>query len=227
MASPTLRSRVESVLFVASESVSEQELAAVTGATIEEVKEALAELRAAHTNSGVSLREVGGGYRFASNPACREDVERFLLPPKTHMSPASMETLAIVAYLQPVTRAEIESIRGVNVDGVMNTLEQRRFVKELGRKDVVGRPIIYGTTEFFLEAFGLRSLEELPPLPEGAPKRVEGRVIALPLGEQRLTAMNQIHESVEGHEDEVTARSEAKLTESVADALEHAMQEPA
>jgi segregation and condensation protein B len=138
-----------------------------------------------------------------------------------------METLAIVAYLQPVTRAEIESIRGVNVDGVMNTLEQRRFVRELGRKEVVGRPIIYGTSEFFLEAFGLNSLDELPPLPEGAPRRVEGRVIALPLGEQRTASMDQIHESVEGHEDEVTAHGDAKLNESVADALEHAMKDPA
>ena len=227
MASPTLRSRIESILFVAAEPVSERELAEVTGAPVDDVRDAIGELRDARKGSGVTLREVGGGYRLASDPACREDVERFLLPPKTHMSPASMETLAIVAYLQPVTRAEIESIRGVNVDGVMSTLEQRRFVKELGRKDVVGRPIIYGTTEFFLEAFGLRSLEELPPLPDGAPKRVEGRVIALPLGEQRLSAMHQIHESVEGHEDDVVAHGDAKLTESVAEALEHAMQEPA
>lgn len=227
MALPTLRSRIESVLFVASEPVSEKELAAVTGASIEDVRSAVGELRDARKQSGLTLREVGGGYRLASNPDCRDDVERFLLPPKTSMSPASLETLAIVAYLQPVTRAEIESIRGVNVDGVMNTLEQRRFVKELGRKDVVGRPIIYGTTEFFLEAFGLQSLDELPPLPEGAPRRVEGRVIALPLGEQRSASMDQIHESVEGHEDEVAAHSDAKLTHSVADELEHAMREPA
>jgi segregation and condensation protein B len=224
---PTLRSRIESILFVASEPVSEKELCAVTGAEAVEVRTALDELRGARAKTGVALREVGGGYRLASNPDCRDDVERFLLPPKTSMSPASLETLAIVAYLQPVTRAEIESIRGVNVDGVMSTLEQRRFVKELGRKDVVGRPIIYGTTEYFLEAFGLRSLEELPPLPEGAPMRVEGRVIALPLGEQRTASMDQIHESVEGHEDEIAAHGDAKLTESVADALEHAMREPA
>ena len=214
-------------MFVAAEPVTEQELVSITEATSVEVRAALAELLKARADGGVALREVGGGYRLASNPECRDDVERFLLPPKTHMSAASMETLAIVAYLQPVTRAEIESIRGVNVDGVMNTLEQRRFIKELGRKEVIGRPIIYGTTEYFLEAFGLRSLEELPPLPEGAPRRVEGRVIALPLGEERMSAMRQIHESVEGHEDEVAAHGEAKLTESVADALAHAMQEPA
>ena len=227
MASPTLRSRVESILFVASEPVSEKELCAVTGAPAPDVRAAIEDLRSTRAGSGVALREVGGGFRLTSNPDCRDDVERFLLPPKTNMSPASMETLAIVAYLQPVTRAEIESIRGVNVDGVMATLEQRRFVKELGRKDVVGRPIIYGTTEFFLEAFGLRSLDDLPPPPEGAPKRVEGRVIALPLGEDRMAAMEQIHESVEGHEDEVAAHADAKLTRSVADILDRTMRDPA
>jgi segregation and condensation protein B len=224
---PSLRSRIESILFVASDPVSERELCAATGAELPEIRAALTELRGERAGSGVALREVGGGYRLATNPDCRDDVERFLLPPKTSMSPASMETLAIVAYLQPVTRAEIESIRGVNVDGVMNTLEERRFVKELGRKETVGRPIIYGTTEFFLEAFGLRGVEELPPLPEGAPKRIEGRVIALPLGEQRLTALSQIHESVEGHEDEIAAHGEAKLSGSVADELANAMREPA
>lgn len=224
---PSLRSRIESILFVAAEPVPEKELCAITQAPASDVRAVLAELREASAEKGFVVREVGGGFRLASNPECRDDVERFLLPPKTSMSPASLETLAIVAYLQPVTRAEIESIRGVNVDGVMYTLEERRFVKELGRKEVVGRPILYGTTEFFLEAFGLRTLEELPPLPEGAPKRVDGRVVALPFGEQRATSMAQIHESVEGHEDEVTAHGEAKLTESVADALEHVMKEPA
>ena len=223
MASPTLRSRIESVLFVASEPVTEKALCEITGASATDVRDALAVLVAARASSGLAVREVGGGYRLTSNPDCRDDVERFLLPPKTYMSPASMETLAIVAYLQPVTRAEIESIRGVNVDGVMTTLEERQFIKELGRKETVGRPIIYGTTEFFLEAFGLRSLDELAPLPEGAPKRVEGRVIMLPLGGERKAAMDQIHESVEGHEDEIAAHGDAKLTHSVAEELDHAM----
>ena len=139
------------------------------------------------------------------------------------MSPASLETLAIVAYLQPVTRAEIESIRGVNVDGVMATLEQRRLVKELGRKDVVGRPILYGTTSEFLEAFGLRSLEDLPPLPEDAPQRINGQLLAFPQTAQRAVAAEQIHESIEGHEDEVPMHAEARLNNNVADELAKAL----
>ena len=85
MASPTLRSRVESILFVASEPVSEKELCAVTGAEAPEVRAAIAELRKTRADSGLALREVGGGYRLTSNPDCRDDVERFLLPPKTHI----------------------------------------------------------------------------------------------------------------------------------------------
>ena len=106
---------------------------------------------------------------------------------------------------------------------MMGTLEQRRLVEELGRKDVVGRPILYGTTTEFLEAFGLRSLDELPPLPQDAPRRVNGQVIQFPRAENRESSANQIHESVEGHEDLVTAHADAKLESNVADELAKAM----
>jgi segregation and condensation protein B len=220
---PSLRSRIEAVLFVATEPVTLDQLCEVTGEPSRRVAAAVKELRESLGDRGISLREVGGGYRLHSNPECREEVERYLLPPKTYMSPASLETLAIVAYLQPVTRAEIESIRGVNVDGVMQTLEERQLVRELGRKDVVGRPILYGTTTQFLEAFGLRSVDELPPLPEDAPRRVNGQVIAFPQSAAKATAASQIHESIEGHEDEVPAHAQAKLEDSVADELKRAM----
>lgn len=219
----SVRNRVEAVLFVATEPVSIEDLCTATGATAQQVRAAVAELRAGQKDRGVALREVGGGFRFFSNPDYRDAVERYLLPPKTYMSPASLETLAIVAYLQPVTRAEVESIRGVNVDAVMGTLEQRGLVRELGRKDVVGRPILYGTTTEFLEAFGLRSVDELPPLPEDAPRRVNGDVIAFPQSASKNSSAAQIHESVEGHEDEVHALSDAKLEDSVADELKRAM----
>ncbi len=220
---PSLRSRIEAVLFVAAEPVTIDELCEATGEPSRKVVSALSELRASLGDRGIALREIGGGYRLHSDPECREEVERYLLPPKTYMSPASLETLAIVAYLQPVTRAEIESIRGVNVDGVMGTLEERQLIRELGRKDVVGRPILYGTTTQFLEAFGLRSVDELPPLPDDAPRRVNGQVIAFPQSASKAASVSQIHESIEGHEDEVHAKANAKLEDSVADELKRAM----
>jgi segregation and condensation protein B len=220
---PTLRSRVEAILFVADKPVALDTLCEVTGASTAEVRKAVREIEAGLSDRGIVLREVAGGWRFASHPDCREDVERYLLPPKTYMSQQSLETLSIVAYLQPVTKAEIESLRGVNVDGVMTTLEERRLIRELGRKDTVGRPIIYGTSDLFLEAFGFRSLDDLPALPEGAPRRVDGEVIQFPLKPEREAALDQIKEAVEGHEDEQAPRSESKLEHSVADELARAL----
>jgi segregation and condensation protein B len=220
---PSLRSRLEVLLFVASEPATLKELCAATEAAPEAIKAALKDLAEFMKDRGMTLREVGGGWRLTANPSCREDVERFLLPPKNHLSPAALETLAIVAYLQPVTRPEVEGLRGVISDGVMNTLEQRDFIKELGRKEVVGRPILYGTTEFFLESFDLQSLDDLPPLPDGAPKRVDGRVIQLPLADGREQAMEQIHDAVEGHEDDIAAMGESRLSDDVAHELERAL----
>jgi Segregation and condensation complex subunit ScpB len=131
------------------------------------------------------LREIAGGYRFASSPSAREAVEAYLLPPKTNLSPAALETLAIAAYMQPVTKGEVEGIRGVSADSVIATLLDRRFLTESGRKDVPGRPILYKTTPEFLEAFGLRSLEELPPIDVDGSVPVE---LALPIGRQETPA---------------------------------------
>jgi len=212
-------------LLVADKPASERDICEAVKASPAEVRAALREIAASFHGRGIVLREVAGGWRLATDPQCREDVERFLLPPKTHMSQAALETLSIVAYLQPVTRAEVESLRGVNVDGVMQTLEDRRLIKELGRKDTVGRPIIYGTTDRFLESFGLRALDELPPLPEGAPRRVNGQVIPLPLSAAREESLGQIHESVEGHEGDQVPHAQSKLEHSVADELAHALDE--
>jgi segregation and condensation protein B len=160
----SLQHAVEAVLFVASEALSIDRLAKLTGAPHVEVTEALARIGEDFAQRGIVLREVAGGYRFASAPSARAVVEAYLLPPKTHLSPAAMETLSIVAHLQPVTKSEIEALRGVNVDGVTATLLDRGLIAESGRKDVVGRPMLYKTTPLFLESFGLRSLSELPPV---------------------------------------------------------------
>jgi segregation and condensation protein B len=159
-----LKRALEALLFVAAESLSIDRLVKLTGASHVEIAETLQQLTEEYGDRGLVVREVAGGYRFASSPAAREVVEAYLLPPKTNLSAPALETLAIVAYLQPVTKAEMEAIRGVNVDSVVNTLVDRRFIAEAGRRDVVGRPMEYKTTPEFLESFNLRSLAELPPV---------------------------------------------------------------
>ncbi len=155
---------VEALLFVASEALSIKTIAKLTCAQESVVGAALQQITQAQADRGVVVREVGGGYRFSTAPQAREAVEAYLLPPKTTLSTPALEALAIVAHMQPVTKGEIESIRGVNSDSVVNTLLDRSLIAEGGRKDVVGRPMQYKTTPTFLESFGLRSLDDLPQL---------------------------------------------------------------
>ena len=162
---------VEGLLFVASEPLTIKQIAKLTRATEIEVAATLARVTADYAERGIVVREVGGGYRFATSPLVRDAVEAYVLPPKTTLSMPALEALAIVAHMQPVTKSEIEAIRGVSSDSVVGTLLDRDLIAEAGRKDVVGRPMQYRTTPFFLESFGLRSLEELPDveLNEGQP----------------------------------------------------------
>jgi segregation and condensation protein B len=187
-----LQRDVEALLFVAAEALSIKQLAKLTGAEEAEVTVALQKIDEDFSHRGVVLREIAGGYRFASSPGAREAVEAYLMPPKTNLSPAALETLAIAAYMQPVTKGEIEGIRGVSADSVIATLVDRRFLTESGRKEVPGRPILYKTTPEFLEAFGLRSLEELPPIDVDAAAPIE---LALPI---RTVAARQLDEGLTG-----------------------------
>lgn len=155
---------IEALLFVASEPLNAKRIAKLVDEDERAVALALQRLQEQYEERGLVVREAGGGYRFATSPLVRAVVESYLLPPRTSISTQALETLAIVAHMQPVTRSEIESIRGVNSDSVVSTLLERGFVEEAGRKDVVGRPMLYQTTQFFLESFGLRSLDDLPPL---------------------------------------------------------------
>ena len=170
-----LRRPIEALLFVAGEALTIKQIAQLTHAEQPNVAMALQRIEAEYADRGIVLREVAGGYRFASAPAAREVVEAYLLPPKSNLSTPALETLAIVAYLQPVTKGEIESIRGVASDSVVSTLIDRNMIAEAGRKDVVGRPMLYRTTPEFLESFGLRSLDDLPPmeLEQGQPLELE------------------------------------------------------
>jgi segregation and condensation protein B len=218
-----LQRDLEALLFVASEALSIKQLAKLTEAEESEVSLALQKVDEEFAHRGIVLREIAGGYRFASSPGAREAVEAYLMPPKTNLSPAALETLAIVAYTQPTTKGDIEGIRGVSADSVIATLVDRRFLTESGRKDVPGRPILYKTTSDFLEAFGLRSLEELPPVDVDGTTPVE-LALALPIptvaiphaGETAVEATPDGEDAVLQDEAEAENRNEPPVETTVA-----------
>ena len=176
----TLKGAVEALLMVSSESVAATDLAAVLGVDPGDVASALAELAAEYLdcNRGFQLREVAGGWRLFTPPAYHEQVEQYVLSWDTRkLSQAALETLAVIAYHQPVTREGIRAIRGVNSDGVISSLREKGLVREVGREQDRGQAILYGTTQLFLEHFGLRSLRDLPPLEDFAPDEESKRFI--------------------------------------------------
>lgn len=163
--SAQLERMVEALLFVAEGPVSAQQLAQALQASEEEVAAALTRLRQASADRGIRLQEDKGRFQFVSAPEAAPSIERFLgLDLSARLSRAALETLAVVAYRQPVTRAQVEAIRGVDCDGVIRTLAAKGLIVEMGRLEQAGRPILFGTTPEFLQYFGLQSLGDLPPL---------------------------------------------------------------
>lgn len=167
---------LEAVLLLAEEPVPPAVLAAVVGTSAKHVR-AVCDLLAAEYQAdgrGFVLARVGGGYRFQTAPAQDAYVERFLSEGHgARISAAALETLAVVAYKQPVSRHQVAEIRGVNVDGVMRTLRRRGYIDEVARAPGPGQALLYGTTPQFLEHLGLDSLADLPPLSEFVPDPAE------------------------------------------------------
>ena len=164
-----LKSIIESLLFVADGPMTLQRLAEILdGVDREEIVAVLAELQAELEagGRGVRLAEVAGGYQLRTPKANAAWVKKLLGGRPARMGRATLETLAIIAYRQPVTRAEVEAIRGVDVDGVINALLERNLIRTVARKDVPGRPFLYGTTPEFLQLFNLKDLSHLPTLKE-------------------------------------------------------------
>ena len=158
---------LEALLFVADEPIELSALAAALETDELATRRHLDELsqRLAERQSGLTVRHVAGGYRLYTDPATDEVVERHLLSGRTgRLSTAALETLAVVAYKQPISRGDISDIRGVNADGAVRSLAQRGLVTEVGRDDGPGQAVLYGTTTTFLEQLGLASLDDLPPL---------------------------------------------------------------
>lgn len=171
LGAPSLAAALEAILLLADEPVDAVTLAQVVRRPEQEVSATLAGLADdyAADGRGFDLREVAGGWRYYTRDDCAVVVERFVLDgQQARLTQAALETLAVVAYRQPVSRARISAVRGVNVDGVVRTLVARGLIEETGHEPESGA-ILYRTTSYFLERLGLRSLDELPPLAEHVP----------------------------------------------------------
>lgn len=184
-----LSGAMEAMMFVTDEPVGVIELADMLEVDPKLVEQALVDLREKleREQRGIQLREVAGGWRLYTHPAYHDLVEKYVLSWDTRkLSQAAMETLAIVAYLQPCTRAGVASVRGVNSDSSINSLVEKGLVREAGQADAPGNPTLYATTRGFLEKFGLRSVSDLPDLDEFAPDDATRQLIR-----ERLSAGGQ------------------------------------
>ena len=161
----SLAARVEALLFVAPSSASTKQLADTLGVSAQRIRTALKELAETFSGRGIRLQENKGRYQLTTAPELSEEVEFFLqLESSARFTAASLETLAIVAYQQPVTRPGVDAIRGVNSDSVIRNLLSKGLIEEIGRSDGPGRPILYGTSPEFLQYFGLGSIKDLPEI---------------------------------------------------------------
>jgi segregation and condensation protein B len=166
----TPKAALEAILFVTEAPVPEEELAEVLELGIIEVKSLLAELEADLAGRGICLRRAGHGWRLYSRPDAYPYLERFSTSATARrLSPAALEVLSVIAYRQPVSRAQIGEIRGVDSESAVHTLERLGLVEEAGRLATAGNPAVYRTSALFLEKVGLDSLEELPPLADHVP----------------------------------------------------------
>lgn len=194
MTEDQLPGAIEALLFVTDEPVSTLTLSEMLEAPVTEVIRVLDELseRFGCENRGIQLREVAGGWRLFTHPAYHDLIERYIISWDTRkLSQAAMETLAIAAYLQPITRAGIASVRGVNSDSSINSLVEKGLLREAGVADTPGNPVLYATTRAFLEKFGLRSPADLPNLDDFAPDDETRDLIR-----QRLSASSDVQRQV-------------------------------
>lgn len=171
LGAPSLAAALEALLLLADEPMSVVDLAQATRHPVDEVAQVLANLSSEYTQEerGFDLREVAGGWRFYTRAECSPVVERWVVDGQNaRLTQASLETLAVIAYRQPVSRGRVAAIRGVNVDGVIKTLLTRGLIAEAGHEDE-SHAILYRTTSYFLERLGIASLEELPPIAEHLP----------------------------------------------------------
>lgn len=191
-----LKRSLEALLFASERPLTVEEIqeAFPEGIEAKDIKAQIEELGRDYESErrGFRLYEIAGGFQLASAIEFAEVLKRFYQArEKKRMSPASLETLSVIAYRQPVTRADIEAIRGVNVDGAVKGLMEKALIRIVGRKEVPGRPILYGTTRDFLERFGLKSLDELPPLSEYTLKDIDPNLLPPEMKQSETTDRGQ------------------------------------
>lgn len=164
----TKTAELEALLFASGDPLTLERAAVALFCTTGEVADLLEQLQEEYRkdNRGIELRKLAGGWQLVTKKEAAGLIRRLQEKQEVKLSNAAMETLAIVAFRQPVTKSEMEAIRGVKVDGVLGNLVELGLIAEVGRKEALGRPILYGTTEIFLRTFGLDSLEDLPQIPE-------------------------------------------------------------
>jgi segregation and condensation protein B len=222
------KSIVEAALFISGEPINVDSLKKILELNKVNTERLTRELITEYSvrNTGLLIVEVAEGFQMVTNPACAPWVKKLLstaVPKK--LTQSSLETIAIIAYKQPIIKAEIEALRGVNSDGVVKTLLERRMIKILGRKEVPGRPLMYGTTKEFLQYFGLKDLSEMPTLkefaevdipepaetlPEGAELKAEAEVNSEHAVEPALADADEI-ESGEGHTENSGLKDDDKV----------------
>jgi len=224
-----IKAILEAIVYVAEEPLTLAQIAASLQQPAERIKELLDQLIAEfdRPGHGVSIREVAGGYKMATKPEHHEAVRNFVksLKPPLKLSLPALETLAVIAYKQPATGPEIMEIRGVQGGGVLKTLLDRKLIAVAGRKNVIGKPMLYKTTKEFLIQFGLKDLSELPSLKEFE----EIRRMAFSDSEAPAAEAVEVVETVEAVEEPPVAEAtpEAPAEEAVAEAPEPAPEEPA
>ncbi len=200
----SVKGAVEALLLVACDPVPATEVAKVLGIAPGEAAEALADLAAeyADANRGIQLREVAGGWRLFTHAAYHDQVEAFVGSWDTRrLSQAALETVAVIAYRQPITREGVRAIRGVNSEGIISSLVDKGLVREVGREAGRSQAILYGTTQTFLEKFGLKSLKDLPDLEQFAPDERSREFIRERLSGRSVQEDVEDMENVEGTDD--------------------------
>ena len=233
---PELKGAVEAIIFVGEKSISLEEIQNVLeGLDLETIQAIVKAIQEDYEqrNSGIKLVEIAGGYQFVTSPNYANFVKKFYkIKHAEKLTMPALETLSIVAYKQPVTKMEIEAIRGVNIDGVIKNLLEKSLIRIVGRKEVIGRPFVYGTTRSFLEYFGLNSLKELPDIEDFVEtikaREAEQEAAITPLGEDELANQEEDEKQIaqeDPHQTVAPQNEEYTKEQMAAEAKEEIIQE--